>query len=95
MSTLLKNPIFTSFIAGLTLAGTVALVPFEAAGQDQGQNCIAEIRVIDETLKTKSVEAQTLARVNALRESALVLHSQGDTSGCMRDVGDIKALLGL
>lgn len=89
--TFIKNPLVLTTFAGLMMAGVATITPTSAAPSQ----CMSEIKAIDKVVKNRAIDAETLSRISNLRESAIARESKGDQSGCMNDVIDIKALLGL
>ncbi|MEO1066446.1 MAG: hypothetical protein AAFW47_03610 [Pseudomonadota bacterium] len=84
-----------SGIVGAALASALLLPLTTGPSAAQQDACTSGLVEVDNALATTNVEPATMARVTALRENALALQAQGDVEGCVRDVGDIKTLLGL
>lgn len=90
MLNIAKNPLVTSAIAAAALTLVASITPTQA----QEPNCTAELQAIDSILQNTKLKPEVMFKVNALRESAITRNSQGDVSGCMDDVKDIKVLMG-
>lgn len=85
-----KNPLVASAIAAAALTVVALATPTKA----QEPNCAVELQAIDTVLQHTKLKPEVMFKVNVLRESAITRNSQGDVSGCMENVKDIKVLIG-
>ena len=84
------NPLVASAIAAAAHTLVAKATPTNA----QEPNCTVELQAIDAALQNTRLKPAVMFKVNALRESAIARNAQGDVSGCMQDVKDIKVLMG-
>ncbi|MEP1444424.1 MAG: hypothetical protein ABJK39_15565 [Hyphomicrobiales bacterium] len=85
-----KNPLVASIIAATALTVVAMATPTKA----QETACTAELQAVDTVIQSTKLKPEVLLKVTALRESAIARNSQGDVTGCMQDVADIRVLLG-
>lgn len=84
------RPGVISALFGVAMVVAIA-PPHEARASDR---CEAGIQEIDTLLKVRDLADVKRAQIVALRENAVIRHSKGDILGCLRDISDIKILIG-